>query len=188
MPASSTATTVHGPSSWSSTFEHTTNRRRCGGAPPLASAPLLFQVVGTRWGLIPVPPIARPELRLRLLQPFLGPLALGDVVVGLERSRRSPLVVPLQGPAACRDDLGPIPSRVNEFALPAPRANQLSRDVFQRCGEDRLVQLVRIPPDGLVPRPPIQFLRAPVPVGDHIVHIAHEDRVVRQIEQRRLLS
>src|SRR5207253_1625414 len=119
---------------------------------------------------------------------FPRPVALGDVVVGLERSRRSPLAVPLQGPAARRDDLGPIPSRVNELTLPAPGANQISRDVFQRCGEDRLVQVVRLLADGLVPLPPIQFLRAPVPVGDHVVHIAHEDRVVRQIEERRLLS
>src|SRR5713101_7909030 len=75
------------------------------------------------------------ELRLRPLQRFLGPLALGDVGVGLERSRRPPLAVSLQGPAAGHDDLGPVPSRVNEFAVPTPRANQLSLDVFKRRGK-----------------------------------------------------
>lgn len=77
---------------------------------------------------------------------------------------------------------------MSEFALPAPRANQLSPDVFQRRGEDRLVQVVRILADGLIPRPPVQFRCAPVPAGDHVVHIAHEDRIVRRIEECRMLS
>ena len=41
--------------------------------------------------------------------------------------------------------------------------------------------------DCLHPRPPVPLRRAPVPVRDDIVQVAHEDRVVRQIEEARLL-
>ena len=90
-------------------------------------------------------------------------------------------------PSARYNYLCPVSLRVDELSLPAARAEQLFIDLFERCGEDRLHEPVGDLPDGLVPRPSVQFFGPTVPVGDHVVHVAHENRVVREVEQAGLL-
>jgi hypothetical protein len=42
-------------------------------------------------------------------------------------------------------------------------------------------------PDRILRRPSVSLLRSAIPVGDDIIHIASEDRVVRLVEEARLL-
>src|SRR5260370_17294804 len=48
--------------------------------------------------------------------------------------------------------------------------------------------LVRPPADRFLRRPAIQLLRSSVPVSDDVAHIAHENGVVREIQQAGLLG
>ena len=128
------------------------------------------------------------ELGAGLVQGRLGPLALGDVVVRLENRQDPPVGAAPQGPAAGHHDRRPIAPRVDELTLPAPRASQLGHDLVERGGEDRPRAGVRHGADGLRLRPPVELFRTAVPVGDDVVLVANEDGVVRQIEERRLLT
>jgi hypothetical protein len=123
------------------------------------------------------------ELGLRLTQRLLGPLAFGDVIVGFENRREPPVVALLQGPAAGHDDGRPITPCVDELALPAARAGQLDHDVFEWRQEHRPQKVMRHLADSLIGRPAVPIYRTAVPVGDHILRVAHEDGVVCQIEE-----
>jgi hypothetical protein len=52
----------------------------------------------------------------------------------------------------------------------------------------RAQEVVRDPADRFLPGPAVEKLRATVPIGDDIVHIAHEHRVMGEIEKARLLA
>jgi len=43
-------------------------------------------------------------------------------------------------------------------------------------------------PNCLLPVPPVQLLGAVIPIGDDVLHVADENRVVRQIEEAGLLA
>src|SRR4030095_1936030 len=119
---------------------------------------------------------------------FLGPLALGDTVVGLESPEGPPLRVLLHRPPARHNDLRSVSLRVDEFPFPTPSAEQLRIYFFKGCWEDCLHELVRDLADGLLPFPSVPFLGAAIPVRDDVARIAHEDRVVREVEEARLLA
>lgn len=55
-----------------------------------------------------------------------------------------------------------------------------------RQWKDGLQQSGRLLPDGFLAGPAIERLGAAIPIGDGIRRIAHEDGVVREVEQRRL--
>src|SRR5262245_66123414 len=78
-------------------------------------------------------------------------------------------------PPARHSDLRPVSFRVYELSLPAVRSKQLFINLLERCGEDRLQELVRDLADRLLSGPSVQFLGAAIPVGDDVVHVAHED-------------
>jgi hypothetical protein len=59
---------------------------------------------------------------------------------------------------------------------------------MERHGEDRLQELVSTLTDRCVCLPPVQFLGAPIPVGDDVAHITDENGVVREIEEAGLLG
>ena len=126
------------------------------------------------------------ELLVQRADVALPALALRDVVVRLQERDRAPMLVPLQRPPARHDDLRPVSLRVTELAFPAPRVEQLRRNLPQRFGEARVQQLVSDMAGRLLRGPPVQLLRASIPVRDDALHVADEDRVLREIEQARL--
>src|SRR6266508_912274 len=73
--------------------------------------------------------------------------------------------------------------RVYELSFPAARPEQLRIDLFEPCGKDRLRELVSDLADSLLTLPSVEFFRATVPEGDDVIHVAHEDRVVREVEE-----
>src|SRR5262249_20159430 len=75
-----------------------------------------------------------------------------------------------------------------KLSLPAARSKQLLINLFEPFGEDRLQELVSDLADRLLSVPSVQFLGAAIPVGDHVVHIAHEDRIVREVKEASLLA
>ena len=123
------------------------------------------------------------KLGLRAIERLLRMLALGEVVVGLQRRDRSPALVRLQSPAAQRDDSRAIARGVDELALPPARAHELGIDRRERGGEFRPQQRVGNPAERLLARPPVALLRPSVPVGDGVIAVADENGIVRGIEQ-----
>src|ERR1700730_7204488 len=117
-----------------------------------------------------------------------GELAFCNVVIGLEnRSGQSPLVS-LQRPATRNHDLRPISLRMYELSFPAPGAEQLLIDFYQWRGKDRLCELMRDFVHGLLSGPSIKLFGTAIPIGDDVEHIAHEDRVVCEVEEAGLLA
>ena len=126
------------------------------------------------------------ELRVELADIVLPALPLGDVVVRIQ-DRNGPAVhIALQRPPACDDDLCAVRPGLCEFPLPSSGAQELCADLLERTRKGRAQKLTGALADGLLRRPPQGLLRAAVPVGDHVVHVADEDRVVGEIEQARL--
>ncbi len=125
---------------------------------------------------------------LALPQCLFGLLAFGDVIVGLQDRHGTAPCIPLQRPPARHDGPRAVLPRVDEFPVPAACTGQLGRDLFERPGEDRPHELVRDLADSFVLFPPVQLLSAAVPKGDNVVHVAHEDRIVGEIEQSGLLA
>ena len=60
--------------------------------------------------------------------------------------------------------------------------------VVERRGEHRVQQLGGLAPDRLLRPPAVELGRRAVPVGDDVVVVAHEDRVVREVEQAGMLA
>ena len=75
------------------------------------------------------------------------------------------------------------------MSSPSQRPVRINSAMMSSSGAGKTVcmRVVRHLADGLRPRPPVQLLRAAVPVGDDVVLVADEDGVVGEIEQRRLL-
>jgi hypothetical protein len=116
------------------------------------------------------------------------PLPLADVIVRLQHSNGVPLFVPLHRPPARHNDLRHVSLCVNEFPFPPASAEQLFGNLLKRFGEPRLQELVSDVADCLLTGPSVQFLGAAIPVGDYVVHVADEDRVMREVEQSSLLA
>ena len=118
----------------------------------------------------------------------LLPLEFRDIVVEFQDRLRPLLLVALQRPPAGHHRLSSICLVVHELTLPAAGAQQLRVDFIKRRRENRLQQLVSIHlADHFRCRPPVEFLGAAVPVGDDILHVTHENAVVREIEEVGLL-
>ena len=96
--------------------------------------------------------------------------------------------VALQGPAAGHDETPSVARGMHQFAFPASGAHQLRHDVVERRGELGLQQLGGLAPDRLLRPPAVELGRRAVPVGDDVILVAHEDRVVREVEQARMLA
>src|SRR4029077_14326491 len=70
-----------------------------------------------------------------------------------------------------------------------PGAEQFRIDLFKGCWEYRVQQLVSSNlADHFLCRPPVELLRAAIPVRDDIVHITDENGVVREVEETSLLA
>ena len=65
---------------------------------------------------------------------------------------------------------------------------QFSLDQVERRGKARRQKVERNPADGSFRRPAVQFRRAAVPISNDVVHVANEDRVLRQVEKSGLLA
>lgn len=64
-----------------------------------------------------------------------------------------------------------------------PGTEQLRIYLFKGCWKGRLHELVRDFAD-----PSLQLCGAAIPISDDVVHVAHEDRVVREVEEASLLA
>src|SRR3977135_3607438 len=115
-------------------------------------------------------------------------LALGVAVVRFEGGYSVAAPVGLQGPAARHHDLCTVPLRMGEFPLPPAGAEQLRIDFCQRLGEARLQDLVTGFVDRLLAVPSVESLGTAIPVGDGVGHIPNENRVMREVEEARLLA
>ena len=127
------------------------------------------------------------QFALSLVQGVLGMPALGDVAVGFHRHRGAPALVALERPAAHDDNLVAAFTPVDKLALPATGTEEFGADVGDRCGKDRAQQRGRLLSDRLRARPAIKLLGTFAPVADGIGVVAHEDGVVRQVQQVRLV-
>jgi hypothetical protein len=125
----------------------------------------------------------------RLVQQLgFAALALGDVVVRLEDSDGLARLVPLQRPPACHGELCGVSLGMDELPLPPVGAEQLRIDFCQRLGEARVQDLVSSLADRLLAVPPVEPLGTAIPISDDVVHVAHENRVMREVEEAGLLS
>ena len=98
-----------------------------------------------------------------------------------------PLSIQQQSSAALQRQYRATFSRILNFPLPMPG---IAKDLFT-CHEDRHIdaqQLVQTPAKGFEGIPAVQTLRCPVPVGDAVFQIAHDDSVVGVVQQRTLLE
>src|SRR6478735_7757435 len=105
-------------------------------------------------------------------------------------SEAGEIVALAQKPRLARDyHLGSISLGVYELAFPPAATQQLRVNLIKRCREDRLQQLVSSNPlsDHILCRPPVELFGRMVPVGDDIIHVAHENAVMREIEETGLL-
>jgi len=128
---------------------------------------------GAQFGLAP------PERVMRQAQ-------LRDVRVRLEQRRRLALR-PADRPTGKHDHLRAVAAAADEFALPAPVGADLADEARPRLGEFRRKKLVGVPSHRLLGWPAIEIRGAVAPIGDAIVRAAHEDRLMREIEQGGLL-
>src|SRR5262249_61853726 len=60
--------------------------------------------------------------------------------------------------------------------------------LFKGYWEDRLHELVKDLADCLLASPSIPLLGTAIPIGDDVIHVSHEDRVVREVEEASLLA
>src|ERR1700720_2574586 len=83
--------------------------------------------------------------------------------------------------------MGPVLLGAHELAFPTATAQQLRHYPLTRYWENRFQQLASNLAFGLLCAPPVQLLRATIPVGDDSIDVAHEDGVMSEIEQISLL-
>src|ERR1700724_2702494 len=83
--------------------------------------------------------------------------------------------------------MGPVLIDANELAFPTAATQQLRHYPLSRYWENRFQQLASNLAFGLFCGPPVQLLRAPIPIGDDSIHVAHEYGVMSEIEQISLL-
>lgn len=76
---------------------------------------------------------------------------------------------------------------MSEFALPSPRPQQFGVDAVNLRRKNRPQEIVGTLSDRVHRRPPVQFLRAVIPVRNDIAHSTDENRVMGEIEQTSLL-
>ena len=114
---------------------------------------------------------------------LLRPLLLRDVGIALQDRGRLPPLAPPQGPPACDGHRRPIALGVDDLPVPAAGPDNLREDFLEGLRKVRLQQLVRDLAERLVCAPAVQLLGAAVPIGDDVVHVAHQDRVVRKVKK-----
>ena len=120
--------------------------------------------------------------QVRMLpQGSLGMLTLSDVVVRLQDGNGITVFVQLQRPPARHDHLRPVSLCVNELPFPSVSTEQRRRNLLERLGEARLQELMSHFADRLLALPSVEFLGAVIPVRDNVVHVADEDRVMREV-------
>jgi hypothetical protein len=125
------------------------------------------------------------ELATRVMQRVLRLLLHRDVAVGFHRGNRTPALIALHRPSAHEPYFTAIASRVNEFSLPTAWVVGLLR----RSGRRRILCLQKrtgLLSQCLLSWPAVELLRPRIPEGDDIVSVAHENRIVGQVEKRRL--
>ena len=94
----------------------------------------------------------------------------------------------IECPAARHVNLVAVPARLNQFAVPAITAVKGFHDLLQRFGKFRAQQLMGDCTERLLARKTVQLLRAPVPIGDSSLCIAHQDCVKRQVQKAGLFG
>ncbi len=113
----------------------------------------------------------------------VGCLAVRDVPVRFHDAGHSTVMVALKDPAAFQDEGGARPSLLFERAVPAAGRQELGLDGVAAIGVARVQQVVGDASDRCARRPPIGLFGGPVPESDDALLVAHEDHVVRQVEQ-----
>jgi len=125
--------------------------------------------------------------------PLIGATLLSKLAVPPFGEKGVSIVIPLlliaaQGPSARHDHFSSVGFRVLEFTFPTPSPQKFCPDVIARRRKNGPQKVMRALSNRLLRRPPIQLLRSPIPIGDDVIHISDEDRVVCQIEQASLLG
>src|ERR1700756_5437972 len=83
--------------------------------------------------------------------------------------------------------MSPVLLGAHELAFPTAATQQFCHYPLTRYRGIRFQQLASNLAFGLRCRPPVQLLRAAIPIGDAPIHVAHEDGVMSEIEQISLL-
>jgi hypothetical protein len=118
---------------------------------------------------------------------FLPSLPLRDVIARFQDGHRSRLLISAQRVSSGHHHCGALGCRPLELALPAPGPKQLGVNVLEWRWKHCLQELVGMLSERVFGRPPVQLLRAKVPVRDDEIHITDENRVMCKIEQADLL-
>jgi hypothetical protein len=74
-----------------------------------------------------------------------------------------------------------------ELAFPPACPQQFQANLVKRGWENGPQELMRRLPNRFLRPPSVSLLRSAIPVGDHVVHIANEYRVMRLVEEAGLL-
>src|SRR4029077_14279778 len=98
-------------------------------------------------------------------------LPLRHVAINFQNRRGSSVLVTPQGPPAGYDDSRAIAFGVDEFALPAPRAQQHCINLIKRSRKRRLQQFVSDLADGFRSSPAVGLLRTGIPKCDSAFRI-----------------
>ena len=87
-----------------------------------------------------------------------------------------------QRPVGFDDQGAAVPGDLLQFARPLARAGNLLERPLKRLGVHLQQRLGRLP-RRLLGRPAVQALGALVPIGDAVLHVAHQNGVLRLVEQ-----
>ena len=121
---------------------------------------------------------------LALPQRLLGPLAIGDVAVGLQHAP-DPVGVADELVTRRDDDFATVLRPVAKFAFPAPACTQFRLDFRPRNRMDGSQQFMRHAAERLGLRKAVKLLRAAAPALDPAVQPPHHDGVIGQAQQLR---
>ncbi len=120
---------------------------------------------------------------------LLGPLARGDVPDDSHRADRLPAVVVQEGDGADGMHRLPVLAAVAHLDFPEPMREELGRRLLQHRGRRiGAEQFIRMPPDRLRRRPPVDAFRTLVPASDQEAFVSREDRVRNAVHQARLIA
>ncbi len=121
------------------------------------------------------------QLRLRSVQGFLGLLrSVMSLLVSSSEIGFSPSNCSAQRLATTTS----VPSRRVWTNSPSQRPVRVSSAVISLKGAGKSVrEMMRNSSDCLPARPAVLFLCPTVPIGDHVSQVAHEDRVVGEVDQ-----
>src|SRR5262249_4182386 len=128
------------------------------------------------------------KLRLCPTQGLLCALVLSDIAVNFQNRGGRSVLVASQRLAACHDNGFPLTCDMCQLTFPFSLLLESNINRLPRNGEPGLQKLVAESADGFLRGPAVGLLRSRVPECDSAFGIAHDNGIVRQVQQLSLVS